>query len=84
MTSDEDLTPDTGEQAAHETGEQERDERGMLEEGFSRRALIRAGWSVPVILAVAPTAAFAASGGGAHTDVAAHVDGATVTAHIDV
>jgi hypothetical protein len=60
------------------------EERAEREAGFSRRALIRAGWSVPVIMAVTPSVAFAASGGGGpHTDVAAHVDGATVTAHID-
>jgi hypothetical protein len=38
--------------------EEDRTER---ERSFSRRAIVRAGWTVPVILAVAPTAAFAAS-----------------------
>lgn len=59
------------------------EERAEREAGFSRRALIRAGWSVPVIMAVTPSVAFAASGGGAHTDIAAHVDGGNVTGHID-
>jgi hypothetical protein len=27
--------------------------------------------------------AFAASGGGTHTDIAAHVDGTNVTGHVD-
>jgi hypothetical protein len=38
------------------------DDRTERERSFSRRAIVRAGWSVPVILAVAPTVAFAASG----------------------
>jgi hypothetical protein len=37
------------------------DERMEREWSFSRRALVKAGWSVPVILAVAPSVAFAAS-----------------------
>jgi uncharacterized protein (DUF1501 family) len=60
------------------------EERAEREAGFSRRALIRAGWSVPVIMAVTPSVAFAASGGGGpHTDIAAHVDGGNVTGHVD-
>jgi uncharacterized protein (DUF1501 family) len=59
------------------------EERAEREAGFSRRALIRAGWSVPVVLAVTPSVAFAASGGGTHTDIAAHVDGTNVTGHVD-
>ena len=61
------------------------EERAEREKGFSRRALIRAGWAAPVILAVTPSVAFAASGGGGgHVDIAAHVDAGTVTAHIDI
>ena len=76
MTSDSDLHMEI-----ETPGEDE--ERGALEKSFSRRALIRAGWAVPVALAVTPSVAFAASGGGGHTDVAAHVDAGTVTAHVD-
>jgi hypothetical protein len=60
-------------------------ERAEREAGFSRRALIRAGWTVPVIMAVTPSVAFAASGGGGgpHTDVDAHLDNGNFTGHVD-
>ena len=76
MTPNGDLLPRVG----APTDEEERTDR---ERSFTRRALVRAGWSVPVIMAVTPSVAFAASGGN-HIDIAAHVDGSTVTAHIDI
>lgn len=53
-----------------------------LERSFSRRALVQAGWTVPVIFAVAPLAAFAASGV-QHVD-AVHNDHIDAGAHVDV
>lgn len=76
MSSDGDFLTGTGAPADEE-------ERAEREAGFSRRALIRAGWSVPVIMAVTPSVAFAASGGG-HTDIAAHVDNGVIRAHVDI
>lgn len=43
------------------------------ERSFSRRALLHAGWTVPVIMAVAPPRLFAQSGHGDHTD-GSHAD----------
>jgi hypothetical protein len=56
-------------------GHPDDDGREEREHTFSRKALIKAGWAVPVAMAVAPAAAFAASG--PHTDHTDHVDGAT-------
>jgi hypothetical protein len=58
------------------------DEQTEREWSFSRRALVKAGWTVPVVLAVAPAVAFAQSGivHGDHTD---HVDGNVHTDHTD-
>jgi hypothetical protein len=39
-----------------------RSEDGERRGGVSRRTLLKAGWSVPVIMTVAPAVAFAASG----------------------
>ena len=42
---------------------------------FSRKALLKAGWAVPVAMAVAPAAAFAASPVHSdHLDASVHVD----------
>ena len=41
---------------------------------FSRRALIHAGWTVPVIMTVAPPRAFAQSVNPNHTDGGTHGD----------
>jgi hypothetical protein len=41
---------------------------------FTRRALVHAGWAVPVVLAVRPPVAFAQSPGGTHTDEGGHGD----------
>lgn len=45
----------------HATGPQD-GERPETWESISRRALLKAGWAAPVILSVAPSVAFAASG----------------------
>jgi hypothetical protein len=60
------------------------DERTKREWSFSRRALVKAGWTGPVVLAVAPATAFAASGivHVDHTDTT-HQDH-TDTSHQDV
>jgi hypothetical protein len=60
------------------------DERKERDWSFSRRALVKAGWTVPVVLAVAPAAAFAQSGvvHVDHTDTT-HQDH-TDTTHQDV
>lgn len=50
------------------------------EASFSRRALLHAGWTVPVILTVAPPRAFAQSPGGQHGDSTVHTD---ATVHTD-
>jgi hypothetical protein len=54
------------------------------ESSFSRRALLHAGWTVPVILTVAPPRAFAQSPGN-HTDGVNHTDshGDHTDAHSD-
>jgi hypothetical protein len=65
--------------------EKQQDGRAVEEEGieerertFTRKAIIQAGWAVPVAMAVAPSVAFAASGGPPpHTD---HLD---ATVHVD-
>lgn len=60
-----------------ETGQPEGDSQELLERSFSRKALLKAGWAVPVAMAVAPAAAFAQSGGGPHND---HLD---ASVHVD-
>ena len=49
------------------------DESAERQLSFSRRALLHAGWTVPVILTVAPPRAFAQSPG-QHTDGGVHTD----------
>ena len=50
-------------------------EREEREYTFSRKALLKAGWAVPVAMAVAPAAAFAASPAHSdHLDASVHVD----------
>jgi hypothetical protein len=49
------------------------------EMSFSRRALLHAGWTVPVIMTVAPPRVFAQSPGGNHTDGVTHNDAVTHT-----
>jgi hypothetical protein len=61
-----------------ETGHSDDEGREEREHTFSRKALIQAGWAIPVAMAVAPAAAFAQSGGGPHND---HLD---ATTHVDV
>jgi hypothetical protein len=65
-----------------EAGSEE--ERSGLERTFSRKALLQAGWAVPVAMAIAPATAFAASGAhidnGNHTDTNTHTD---TTQHSD-
>ncbi len=56
--------------------DEDREER---EHTFSRKALIKAGWAVPVAMAVAPAAAFAQSG--LHQD---HTDHTDSSRHTDV
>jgi hypothetical protein len=61
------------------------DSKNKSEEGVdqTRRALIRAGWVIPAVLALhlqAPSTAFAQYVG-AHIDAGAHVDG--TGAHVD-
>lgn len=60
----------TGEDQPEDEGREER------EHTFSRKALLQAGWAVPVAMAVAPAAAFAQSGGphNDHIDASVHVD----------
>jgi hypothetical protein len=61
---------DTGRPDAPE--DEGREEREFT---FSRKALLKAGWAVPVAMAVAPAAAFAASPvHNDHTDATVHVD----------
>jgi hypothetical protein len=68
--------------STNEMGHPEDQDREVLERTFSRKALIKAGWAVPVAMAVAPAAAFAQSGGG-HNDNGLpgpqHID-----SHVDV
>jgi hypothetical protein len=69
----------TGDSQPEDEGREER------EHIFSRKALLQAGWAVPVAMAVAPAAAFAQSGthvdNGNHTDTVSHTD---VSSHSDL
>ena len=56
-----DGNPDMSAERRAPAKEEERSERWSV---VSRRTMLKAGWSVPVILTVAPAAAFAASGVG--------------------
>ena len=54
---------------------------------ISRRALARAGWTVPIVMALStiPLKAFASCGTLIHSDIpaSAHIDATTGLAHID-
>lgn len=62
-------------------------ERAEREKSFSRRALIQAGWTIPVIMAVNPLRALAVSGFGDepfndHIDLTSeHIDDGSGTIH---
>ena len=54
------------------------------ETSFTRRALIQAGWTVPVIMAVAPPQAFAQSPGGHNDGHNDHGDAPHGDTHLDI
>jgi formiminotetrahydrofolate cyclodeaminase len=64
--------------------EAEHEER---ERTFSRKALLQAGWAIPVAMAITPSVAFAQSGthvDNGHTDAVNHTDVGVGRTHSDV